>query len=313
MQIVIQPLTREQLPEAERVFREAFGTFLELPEPQSFSGDCAYTRTRWTADPTAAWAAMADGTFAGSNFATRWGRFAFFGPLSIRPDLWDRGIAHRLLEATMERFTAWGVEYAGLYTFAQSTKHIRLYQRYGFYPRFLTMLMAKAIAAPGEPTPVACLSTLPAAQRARAIEECRAITDALLPGLDLGREIEAVQTQALGDTVLLHEDAQVAGFAVCHTGAGTEAGSGVCYPKFAAVRPGAGAAARFAQLLERCEHFGARRGATQIVAGVNAAREGAYRALLAHGFETHVQGVAMQRPNAPGFNHPDAWVIDDWR
>jgi hypothetical protein len=25
------------------------------------------------------------------------------------------------------------------------------------------------------------------------------------------------------------------------------------------------------------------------------------------------QGVAMQRPNAEGFNRPDVYVIDDWR
>jgi hypothetical protein len=42
-----------------------------------------------------------------SNFATRWGSVGFFGPLTVRPDLWDRGVAKRLIEATMELFAKW--------------------------------------------------------------------------------------------------------------------------------------------------------------------------------------------------------------
>lgn len=49
----------------------------------------------------------------------------------------------------------------------------------------------------------------------------------------LAVEIEAVDAQGLGDMLLLLED-DLAGFAVCHTGPGTEAGSGACYVKFAA-------------------------------------------------------------------------------
>jgi hypothetical protein len=100
---------------------------------------------------------------------------------------------------------------------------------------------------------------------------------------------------------------------VCHVGAGSEAGSGVCYVKFGAVRPGADAAADFERLLDTCERFAGARGATQLVAGVNTAREAAYRRMLARGFRTIIQGVAMQSPNEVGYNRPDVFVIDDWR
>ena len=103
------------------------------------------------------------------------------------------------------------------------------------------------------------------------------------------------------------------GFAVCHVGPGTEAGSGACYVKFAAVRPGSDAAGDFDALLDACERFAAARGATQLVAGVNTAREGAYRRMLARGFRTAIQGVAMQSPNEAGFNRPDVFIVDDWR
>ena len=58
-----------------------------------------------------------------------------------------------------------------------------------------------------------------------------------LTGLDVRAEISSVEAQKLGDTVLLWDDSQLAGLAVCHSGAGSEAGSGKCYMKFAAVRP----------------------------------------------------------------------------
>ena len=64
------------------------------------------------------------------------------------------------------------------------------------------------------------------------------LTDAIHPGLDVRGEIEAVLDQGLGDVVLIGEPDVPRGFAVCHAGAGTEAGSGVAYAKFAAVRPG---------------------------------------------------------------------------
>jgi GNAT superfamily N-acetyltransferase len=313
MPVVVQPLSRAQLDEAERVFRLAFGTFLGVREPLQFTGDCAYVRTRWRADPTAAWAALLDGTLAGTNFATRWGSFAFFGPLSVRPEWQERGIARRLLDATMERFAAWDVRHTGLYTFAQSPKHVALYQRYGFLPHHLTAIASRQVASTGAASPDECRSALPSGQRAAVRQACAALTDAIFAGLDVGREIDAVQEQALGDTLLLRRDGALRGFAVCHVGPDTEAGSGVCYVKFAAVAPGPDAAAAFAELLDLCDRYAALRGAVQLVAGINTARTPAYQALLARGFRTYALGVAMQRPNDPGFNRPDVWLLDDWR
>ena len=44
---------------------------------------------------------------------------------------------------------------------------------------------------------------------------------------------------------------------------------------------------------------------------MNVARHDAYRMMIERGFRTLMQGVAMQRPNEPGFNRPDCFVIDD--
>jgi hypothetical protein len=51
MDIAIRPLDEQDLPEADRIFRVAFGTFLGLPDPLSFMGDADLVRTRWRTDP----------------------------------------------------------------------------------------------------------------------------------------------------------------------------------------------------------------------------------------------------------------------
>jgi hypothetical protein len=62
----------------------------------------------------------------------------------------------------------------------------------------------------------------------------------------------------------------LAGLAVCHCAAGSEAGSGVCY--------------------------------------INA-----YHYMVEDGFRADIQGVAMHRPDEPGYNRSDVYLIDDWR
>ncbi len=321
MDIVVRSLREDDLADADRIFRLAFGTFLGLSEPATFAGDSNWIATRWRADASGAFAADVDGRLAGSVFATSWGSVGFFGPLTVRPDLWNRGVARRLLEPVMECFTRWGTRHAGLYTFAESAKHVALYQRFGFYPRLLTAIMMKTplstaaeAAAPDSSgdVEVTRFSDVAAGDQGHYLAAVRALTDEVFVGLDVSRDIRAVAAQHLGETLLVWEGAELVGVAVCHAGAGTEAGSGACYVKFAASRPGADAAPRFERLLDAIERYAASRSAS-VALGVNLGREDAYRRTRARGFRTVMQGVAMHRPNAHGFDHPDAYVIADWR
>src|SRR5215510_5673714 len=143
--ISVRPLEEADLPVAEHIFRVAFGTFLGLPDPTAFASDMSYVKTRWAANPGASFVAEVEGDIVGSNLATNWGSVGFFGPLSIRPDLWDKGVGKLLMEPIMELFDKWGIKHAGLFAFAHSPKPIALYQKFGFYPRFLTAIMSKAV------------------------------------------------------------------------------------------------------------------------------------------------------------------------
>jgi predicted N-acetyltransferase YhbS len=311
--VLIRPLRAADLPAADRVRRLAFGTFLGLADPLSFRGDASPVRTRYLADPSASFAAEVNGELVGTNFAVNWGSVGFFGPLSVRPDFWGRGIAQRLIEAALEAFARWEIQHVGLFTFSHSSQHVLLYQKFGFWPRFLTPIMTKPVARVGVEVAWSAYSALSEAEQRECLADCRALTNAWHAGLDLSLEIDATEKHHFGETLLLRDGNELIGFAVCHCGAETEAGSGQCYVKFGAVRRGPDMEASFNGLLAACEAFAVERGGSRLVAGVNTARREAYRAMLASGFRTDVQGLAMDRPDEAGYNRPGVYIIDDWR
>ncbi len=304
MTIDIRPLRESDLPEADRIFRLAFGTFLGLPDPTAFAAGADLIGTRWRAPAgNAAFGAFDGETLVGSNFVANWGSFGFFGPLTVRPDYWSKGIAQRLLAPTMDTFARWGVRQAGLFTFPHSPKHLALYQKYDFWPQQLTPLMAKRV------TEASAIASAFDGSRADLIAQARDITGAMFPGLDVSGEIDALLDQKLGEVVTVRDGGSVGAFAVCHVGPGSEAGPNAVYIKFAAARDGAS----FGKLLAACEALAARRGMGVVTAGVNTACHGAYREVLNHGFRTQFTGVAMQRGNGAGYLAPEAFVLGDWR
>jgi GNAT superfamily N-acetyltransferase len=317
--IIIRPLRESELVDADRIVRLAFATFLNLPPPDpGRPPDNDYVRSRWTADRAAVVAAEHAGKLIGTNFAAHWGSFGFFGPLTVEPDYWNRGVAQMLLAPTMEIFRRWGQRHLGLYTFASSPKHIALYQKFGFWPRDLVAIMAKQIAAAPRRSPgtyeITRLSQSKRNAVARIVGLCRDLTDSIFEGLDLEREIRSVDSQKLGDTILVWDESDLAAFAICHAGPGSEAGSAACYVKFAAVRRDGRAAEWFDRLLDAVEAYAWEKNAPKITAGVNLARREAFQALRSCGFRTEMQGVAMETGAAgSGYNRAGNYVLDDWR
>ena len=340
IKIKIRQLEEDDLPAADRMFRLAFGTFLGLPDPMTFSGDADYVKTRFLADPTSTLAAEStNGQLVGFNFVINWGSIGYFGPLVVHPEYWDQGIAKQLLEPTMNIFDKkWHTKHAGLFTFAQSAKHVGLYQKFGFWPRFLTVIMSKPIwpVEVGEQEQRKSnsnttssfhwsrFSEIPTHKQEQMLDNCRLLTNSMHDGLDLTHEIVAVNNQDLGETILLfrnnnntaikdNDENPLAGLAVCHCGAGYEAGSGVCYINFGIVLSDNNSQENFRTLLNATSLLAKDRHLSRIVAGVNTERNEAYRSMVASGFRVDIQGIAMHRPNESGYNRSDVYLIDDWR
>jgi GNAT superfamily N-acetyltransferase len=312
MSMAIRPLEEADLDPADKVRRLAFGTYFNFPDPLTFSGTARLVDTRRRAWPDGALVAEKDGAIVGIAISSRWGSLGVFGPLAVHPQYWRSGVARQLLEATMPIYDRWQCRAAALYTFPNSLAHVGLYQSYGFWPRSLTAVMTRPVTAPS-PVPEALSLSARGADRNDAIASCAAITDAFFPGLDLRDEIATVIGLRGSDAIVLTQGSRVVGFAIVHCGAGSEADSGVAYVKFAAVQRGASAARDFRRLLDAASDFAQKSGAAKLNASVNMACMEAYRLMIAAGFRTVMQGVAMHRPWIDIYDRPDVFALEDWR
>jgi GNAT superfamily N-acetyltransferase len=313
--VKIVQLQAANLLEADHVFRRAFSTFLEMPDPSAFPTGIEMLRGRVEAYPDGALAAFDGDRLVGSNIASHWGSFAWFGPLTVLPEYWGRGVAKALLEHTMEVFRGWQVSTAALFTFANSQKHHVLYQRFDFWPRYLNVIMHKVLpAASLQAQPqLQRFSQLAEVQRERALRGVLDVGNTVLEGLDLSREIAVLDALLMGDTVLLWEGERLEGFAVCHCSPNSEAEPEALYVKFAAIRPGNRAPQSFLELLHGCEALAKERGLLAIDAGASIERGDAYRAMLGDGYAASHTGVQMFWHNHPAYNRQDAYIIDDLR
>jgi predicted N-acetyltransferase YhbS len=306
---VIRPLLESDLNAADRVHRFAFGTRFGLPDPSKFRGDAQIVRARWATEPDANIVAESDGTIIGGACAMNWGSVFIVGPVYVHPDQAGRGLARLLVREMIARADRTGARLAGLFTFPESATHLRLYESFDFVPQALTPILSKAPEARAQRAHL-LFSKLAPVEQEDTIRQLRLMTDLIFPGLDLTREVRAVARLGLGETILLGEPNDVRGFAICHFGPRGEGGD-TFFIKFAAVR--ANAASDFGDVLDACEGFAVGVHAPRIAAGTNTARTGAYRILRERGFRAGLVGVAMHRPDGPGYNRPDVFVIDDWR
>jgi len=313
LSVQVGPLRESELDEAGRVVCLAFGTFLGMPNPLEFMGDRDFITPRWRARNTKVLAARESGKLIGLNVATRWGSFGFFGPLTVLPEYWNRGVAQQLLTATMKVLERWGVQHTGLFTFAHSPKHVGLYQKFGYWPGYLTAIMKGTPAIPSQKPARGAkasvlLSALSRSKREQAITVCARLTNKIKRGLSLSDEIRAVMSQHIGEVILIEGRGSLDAFAVCMHGAGSEGGEKTCYVKFGAATSGE----RFDRLLDGIDAFALAQGA-EVEAGVSTACGDAFQRMRSRGYRPVTLGVAMQRPHGRGFNRHSSFVLGDWR
>jgi len=306
----IRPMTAADIAAATRIWRLAFAQQFGAPDPERYRTDVRTVETRFATCPELCFVAEREGRLVGSIIGMDWGGMTVLGPLTIDPVYWGQGIARLLTARFLEAADARDAPLVALYTFPQSATHLRLYESFGFAPMQLTPVLTKSVASATARATFRLFREIGAAQRAPLLAQCRAISTAVLPGLDLSREIAAVDRLSLGDTVLLETEGAVAGFAICHVGDG-EAGHGNLFVKFAAVRPDD--AAGFERLIDAIEAVASARAVERVTLGVSTARRDAYRRLIARGYRAQIVGVIMHRPDQPGTLRPDLYVIDDSR
>jgi GNAT superfamily N-acetyltransferase len=159
----------------------------------------------------------ADGHVVAFNVAHRSGTEGWMGPLAVRPDRQGEGIGSSMVRAGIDWLRDEGATTIGLETMPRTVDNIGFYSRLGLVPGPLTVTLvhdAPRRAAAGE-----LLSTSRVGYDA-CLEECRALTDRLLPGVDFSRELALTRELGIGDTTLVREDGpcgRLLAFALWHS------------------------------------------------------------------------------------------------
>jgi GNAT superfamily N-acetyltransferase len=309
MNFEISLLQENDLPEAEKLLRLSFGTFLKLSEPMDFGNGAEYT-SRWYKDPSSVFAAFADGKPIGFSIVTNWGSCAGFGPIVTHPDYWDRGIGSQLISASWSKFDEWGSPQLIFCTHSNSPKHIYFYGKFGAEPRFLIALFTKAISTE-QPHVLKAkrYSQLSLDRQAESLKVAYQLTNKIYDGLDWRSEILLIQQHSLGDTLFVWDDTGLIAFAVCHYGSGSEAAKGTCYVKLGAAK----SAEAYEQLIDECEALATTLGMSSLMVGIDTACVDAYHRTIARRFRISALSVSMHKPNQTGYSRPDVYVIEDRR
>jgi GNAT superfamily N-acetyltransferase len=157
----------------------------------------------------------ADGQMVGFNMVHRSGSEGWMGPLAVRPDRQGEGLGSTMVRTGIEWLRAQGATTIGLETMPRTVDNIGFYSRIGLVPGHLTVTLVRdAIRRPAGSVELLSSSGPAFAER---LEECRQLTDRVLPGVDFTRELALTRELEIGDTTLLREGPLLAGFALWHS------------------------------------------------------------------------------------------------
>ena len=161
------------------------------------------------------------GNVVAFNVAHLSGTEAWMGPLAVHPDHQGHGLGkavvgrgHRVAEGS-------GAKVIGLETMPRTMDNIGFYSSLGMNPGIphadgdCRWCVRRADERDGCTS--VRLGSLTSDELDKAVKECRALTESLLPGYDFSREIQLTEELALGDTLMLYEGDTLVGFAVCHS------------------------------------------------------------------------------------------------
>lgn len=154
-----------------------------------------------------------DGQIAGFNMVHLSGVEGWMGPLAVRPELQGRGLGSTMVRAGMDWLRREGARTIGLETMPRTVDNIGFYSRLGLVPGPLTITLVRDVAAPGGRGE----GLDGGGDMDTKLEECRALTAQLQPGVDYSRELLITRDLSLGDASLVRRHGQLAGFALWHS------------------------------------------------------------------------------------------------
>ena len=229
------------------------------------------------------------------------------GPLAVRPDWQGAGLGKEIVRGGIDWLRTAGARTIGLETMPRTMDNIGFYSGLGFLPGRLTITLTLDAGPLGHGPNL--LGRLPARDKDDAIDECRALTDTLAPGLDFTREIALTDQLALGDTVLLRERGRLVGFALCHTAPLVE---GRVREEMRVLKLVLEREADLTRLAEVLVDYARRSGTRRVALRVQTAFLAAYQALMGMGARVRWTDLRMTLADTPETLPKQGVVWSNW-
>ena len=157
----------------------------------------------------------AEGHMVAFNMVHRSGTEGWMGPLAVRPDRQGEGLGSTMVRTGIDWLRAQGATTIGLETMPRTVDNIGFYSRIGLVPGRLTVTLVHDVPRRSAGSPELLSGAGPAWND--QLEECRRLTDRVLPGVDFTRELVLTRDLGVGDTTLMREGRTLTGFALWHS------------------------------------------------------------------------------------------------
>ena len=251
-----------------------------------------------------------DGQLAAFNLVHQSGAEGWMGPLAVRPGLQGSGIGHRIVRAGVAWLRRRGATVIGLETMPRTVENIGFYGQLGFLPGHLTVSLLKDLGrSSGSTAPGERLSRA-AAARPALLRDCRALTEALAPGVDYTREIVLTEDLRLGDTTVCAGEARVSAFALWQTAALAQARPA---DELRVLKLVAADLASFRAVVGATERIAVESGGiARISIRCQTVFSDGYAALLADGYRVHWTDLRMTLQGAGERTVPPGIVMSNW-
>lgn len=246
----------------------------------------------------------AQGQICAFNMIHQSGSEGWMGPLAVRPDRQGEGLGRVIVETGIHWLRARGATTIGLETMPRTVENIGFYSRLGFVPGHLTVTVCRDTTRhEGGAAP-----RLSAAGDG-ALEECRALTASLVPGLDFTRELTISLALGLGDVTLVRERGRLIAFALWH---GAPLAAGRPRDELRVLKLVAEDAHAADRLLDALEQAAASEKTRRIALRCQTAHGGFYRRLMERGYRVHWTDLRMTLTDAPERLPSHGLILSNW-
>lgn len=250
-----------------------------------------------------------DGQMVAFNMVHRSGTEGWMGPLAVRPDRQSEGVGSSIVRLGVEWLRGQGCTVIGLETMPRTVDNIGFYSRLGLVPSHLTVTLVHDVprkpSAPGEGESLSDPGASPMAR----IEECRRLTDALLPGVDFTRELALTRDLGIGDATLIREAGELVGFALWHS---TPLAAGRPKDELRVLKLVARDLRTFDRILDALPAAAARERVGRVAVRCQTEYVAAYQRLVARGYRVHWTDLRMLLPAPPWRAVRDGIVMSNW-